>query len=1575
MYTDESEGVKTGCREDESTEPVDVWKGRAMRDPSIRVTTGLIFVTLLVIGGLSVGTSLWTIRAQRHDALIVNLAGRQRMLSQKASKEAWLGLLKGQAPDQRAKMEEAARQFEEGLRALMEGGQITYGGTTVAVPPATDPAFYAALEAVQTTWEPLYQAAQAVLENEPDSLAFAQGMDDLAHFSEAVLEEMDKAVRLYQVAAESRVARLARLEMVYLFTGVLALAVGYGLITLQVLRPISALKRAIQQMEEGNLDHPIGVRVRNELGRLARSFEAMRKRVRARIREQTTLLDLSQKLIGLTDPQAVIETLVQVVQEVLQVDYVALMTPDPTGRWLVLASGAGWDPELYGRHRVPIETSQEGHVFRHGEPLWQLDSREGDLLPPLAELQEHGVAGTSITVPLQGEAGVLGVLRVHSTQPRSFTADEVRLLTLLANQGTIALERAQKHQATQEAETRYRALFDGIPIGLYRSTPDGRILDANPALVSILGYPDRASLLAANATELYVDPQARTRWQALMEREGTAQGFEARLRRYDGTVIWVRDSARAVRDVEGRLLYYEGSLEEITQEKRAEEELRRQRDELAVRANILGATLRTGDLDERLHRILDEVLAFLNVEFGGIHLVQNDEMVLRAWRDLPDDLRAQVLSFPVDDPPDWMREPCIVHERLSDPGSIPAFAKREGIQAWASIPLRLPPQDGGEGEWLGTLTVASRRYEALDKQDVRALQAIGDQLALAIDHARTYRQARERLARLQTLRAIDRAIIQSLDLEEILHIVLERVPRELGADAVAISLLDEARRWARVFVMRLPNGTVVEEQAFDLAENLLHWFVERQEPVIIYDLAQDPRVQMHRKSIRNGRLVSYLGVPLVVRDRTIGILHILTTEPRVFADEDIAFFRTMAGQAAIAIENARAFSEATARAEAVERMLTAQSEMTTATPARIARVILETLQRSVDAERVHFFRYDNQMRVLILEETWGTPSDAIGEGSPQPVFPLGEERGLMGLVAFTRQPLYLPDCQADPRWIRLDPDVRSAYILPLAFGERLFGVVALMASRLHAFPAPRRALADLFAHSAAAALENARLLARIREQARQVQQIIDTVPEGVLLLSAQQRILLANPTAREHLRVLAGVKVGDTLTHLGGRPVTELLTTPSDGLWHEVTVEGPPHRVFEVVTQPVTGDEGWVLLLRDVTREREVQQRIQEQDRLAAVGQLAAGIAHDFNNILAVITLYTQMALQNPDLPANVQERLATVVQQAKRAANLIQQILDFSRRSPLERRPLDLLPFLKELTRLLNRTLPENIQVEIAYGSDEYTVSADPTRLQQALMNLAFNAWDAMPEGGILHIGLERVRIEPGEALPLPDMEAGEWVRVTVTDTGVGIPEDVLPHIFEPFFTTKPPGEGTGLGLAQVYGIIKQHEGHVDVESQVGQGTTFSLYLPALTVAQVDLPGVKGADLPRGRGETILVVEDDPTTRSALREILEMLNYRVLEAAHGREALALFEQHADEIALLLSDLVMPEMGGIPLIYALRKQNPSLKIVVMTGYPLGEEAQALPLEGIVDWLSKPPSMEQLAEVVDRVLHSPESPNH
>ena len=323
---------------------------------------------------------------------------------------------------------------------------------------------------------------------------------------------------------------------------------------------------------------------------------------------------------------------------------------------------------------------------------------------------------------------------------------------------------------------------------------------------------------------------------------------------------------------------------------------------------------------------------------------------------------------------------------------------------------------------------------------------------------------------------------------------------------------------------------------------------------------------------------------------------------------------------------------------------------------------------------------------------------------------------------------------------------------------------------------------------------------------------------------------------------------------------------------------------------------------------------------MAAVGQLAAGIAHDFNNILAVIILYSDMALGMPDLTPLLRERILAISQQSKRAKELIQQILDFSRRTMLERRPIDLLPFLKEQVKLLKRTLPENIRIELGAENTSYVVNADPTRVQQAIMNLAFNARDVMPDGGRLSIRLDRP--DPYERIHCVAcgwITEGDWIRIQISDTGAGISQEVLPHIFEPFFTTKSHGLGTGLGLSQVFGIVETHKGHMNVHTSQMTGTTFTLFLPALQARKYIEYATDPSSFIRGNRQMILVVEDEPATCQALSDSLSLMNYQVACTSNGTEAMAYLNAHAGEVALVLSDVVMPQMGGIALLEAIRQ--------------------------------------------------------
>ncbi len=365
-----------------------------------------------------------------------------------------------------------------------------------------------------------------------------------------------------------------------------------------------------------------------------------------------------------------------------------------------------------------------------------------------------------------------------------------------------------------------------------------------------------------------------------------------------------------------------------SEHKRNAELLRRTDAEWAARGRILSSTLSTRDPGELLCAIADQVLALLSVDFVAIYLVEDEQLMLRCWRGGLGELRAHMHSFPASALPRGTQVPGLVRESASERGIIPDFAKRHGIVSWAYMPLLLAlPQEGEQGRWLGAVVVGSRSRERLGQEDWRAFRGMARQLTLAIDYSRVYRQATERQARLKALRSVDLSIIRRRDLGDLLEALLGEVSKELEGKALAISLLSEDQLRTKISALRLPDGSVIREEAFTLSESLLHWLVQCKQPVIIYNLLEDPRVQMHRDCIRNAGLVSYLAAPLVCDGQATGILHVLTTEPTKFPKEEVDFLVTMAGQAAIAIENAQLLDRVRADADELQRHIQERDQM------------------------------------------------------------------------------------------------------------------------------------------------------------------------------------------------------------------------------------------------------------------------------------------------------------------------------------------------------------------------------------------------------------------------------------------------------------------------------------------------------------------------------------------------------------------------------------------------------------------------------------------------------------------------
>lgn len=567
--------------------------------------------------------------------------------------------------------------------------------------------------------------------------------------------------------------------------------------------------------------------------------------------------------------------------------------------------------------------------------------------------------------------------------------------------------------------------------------------------------------------------------------------------------------------------------------------------------------------------------------------------------------------------------------------------------------------------------------------------------------------------------------------------------------------------------------------------------------------------------------------------------------------------------------------------------------------------------------------------------------------------------------------LYIPDLAASamrsPAIDRLLRNgVRTMLICSFAIEENLVAQLVLSSRQADAFSAQDRDVAAEVAGVLGVVLHQARLRERIEEQQRNLAILIAQLPDGIAVLDHDNRLVVANPVALDYLALLGHTEARAPLTHLAGSPVEQFFGPREGGLPFELQSSGSEPRLIELRVRPAASPgRAWILLLHDATRERQLTRSLEQQDRLAVIGQLAGGLAHDFNNLLTAILTHAELLLRDPDQRPAARDALRVIKEQTERSAKLVRSILDFSRGSGSERGALDLNHFVGEVAEILARTIPERIRIEVDTDpARPCPVNADATQLQQVIMNIAVNARDAMPGQGRLVIRVRPFELDAAAHPPVAGMLAGPWVHLALLDTGSGIRAEHLPHVFEPFFTTKAHGHGTGLGLSQVYGLVKQNDGWVTAESAWGLGTTIHVYLPEHRGAVASRPPTE-AELASGHGEVILLAEDEAEVRLAIEQALGVLGYRVVAVENGLQALEHLRA-GTRVDLLLTDLTMPVMSGEELIRAARASFPALRIVVLTGYAAGRTASLGEL-GVVAATQKPLSLASLAEVVRRAL--------
>ncbi|HEX4946595.1 MAG TPA: PAS domain S-box protein, partial [Blastocatellia bacterium] len=428
-----------------------------------------------------------------------------------------------------------------------------------------------------------------------------------------------------------------------------------------------------------------------------------------------------------------------------------------------------------------------------------------------------------------------------------------------------------------------------------------------------------------------------------------------------------------------------------------------------------------------------------------------------------------------------------------------------------------------------------------------------------------------------------------------------------------------------------------------------------------------------------------------------------------------------------------------------------------------------------------------------------------------------------------------------------------------------------------------------------------------------------------------------------------------------GEWVGELRQFAKDG--RELMIEGHWTLIRDGQGKP----KSILAINNDITEKKKLEAQFLRAQRLESIGTLASGIAHDLNNVLSPVLMAVQLLQMR--LQDESSQRILDVLQQnVMRGSEMVKQVLSFARGTTGERVEIQPQYLLKEVIAILHETFPKNITVRYSVPPDLHSFSGDPTQIHQVLMNLCVNARDAMQaNGGTLTIVAENKFVDEQLASMIPNAKRGQYVVITIGDTGTGITSEVLDKIFDPFFTTKEVGKGTGLGLSTVYSIIKSHGGFVTVYSEVGKGTKFYLYLPKFTAIQSSQPIAQVEDLPMGHGELILIVDDEKAIREITQGTLESFGYRVLTAADGTEALVLYAQHKDEIHLVLTDMMMPYLDGLALIRALLKINPSVQVIASSGLTETERTHEAEQLGVKTYLAKPYTAHELLQTLHQAL--------
>ncbi|KAF0249272.1 MAG: Multi-sensor hybrid histidine kinase, partial [bacterium] len=597
----------------------------------------------------------------------------------------------------------------------------------------------------------------------------------------------------------------------------------------------------------------------------------------------------------------------------------------------------------------------------------------------------------------------------------------------------------------------------------------------------------------------------------------------------------------------------------------------------------------------------------------------------------------------------------------------------------------------------------------------------------------------------------------------------------------------------------------------------------------------------------------------------------------------------------------------------------------------------------------------------------------------------------------TKEPFLVVDVSKEPKFfpVKSLPETKSELALPLTTRGTTIGVLDVQNNTTNSFNEEDLLTLQVLAEQISVAVENAQLYEKIKHSLDEVRKsqaffakIVLESPLATFITDSEGVCILVNQSAlyligvNNHYNEVIGKYNLLTDPPFANTPLPEAIRKVLKGEVVNLTVDllieaqTTKHPKYDMATLkatlfPLVDDFGKVgnivVKFEDLTEKKVLEDALQQAQKMESIGTLAGGIAHDFNNILGGVLGYTSFIKNQMSKSDPLYRYINIIESSARRAADLTQQLLAFARGGKYRVQTLNINNLIKEAIELVESTIPSSIKLKLAVATEALVVEVDGGQIIQTIVNMCINARDAMPDGGLLNISTSRVTLDEQFTYAHPGSKVGNYVLLRVSDTGTGMTEETKHRIFEPFFTTKKDRKGTGLGLAMVYGIIKNHNGYVDVESEIGVGTTFSIYLPASNKQLEDVKRNTG-NLKEGN-ETILVAEDEDIMRELLIEMLDSGGYQVISAENGQEALNIYHERFDQIDLVILDIDMPELNGKEAFQRFKEINPGVKVLLSSGYSQDGHPQDILNEGVLGFLQKPYGVNDLLDKIRTVMHS------